>query len=327
MEVKDITLYLQEAFELEASLDRQSRAIDEAYEVLDANYPQIPDIKKPEKQEVERLDTKTIENDKEAIICRSNAVILIGAGVLLFIIIFFVSLAHDILGLNLIGLFFSVPLLLWGRKYLRALDERKMAIKNYNLDIQEKYEQDVSRYERKYEQELKDYHAKIETAQKEFEEREKGYARGLEAVKKLEVSCSETREILEQLYDANVVFPKYRNLVAMSSMYEYLASGRCSQLTGPDGAYNLFEFELRQNIIIGELGIIIEQLEDIKRGQYMLYTELQKTNQILSDISSDIEKLVETGQEISEATNIAAFCSQVTMKNTEALKYITLVNG
>ena len=43
------------------------------------------------------------------------------------------------------------------------------------------------------------------------------------------------------LYAYDVIFGKYRDVVALSSFYEYLMSGRCTSLVGATGAYNIYE--------------------------------------------------------------------------------------
>ena len=59
-----------------------------------------------------------------------------------------------------------------------------------------------------------------------------------------------TESMLRKLYSKDIVHQKYRNFIAISQIYEYFDTGRCTELEGPNGAYNLFESELRQNIII-----------------------------------------------------------------------------
>lgn len=110
-------------------------------------------------------------------------------------------------------------------------------------------------------------------------------------------------------------------------MYEYFASGRVTTLEGADGAYNLYESELRLNLIINKMDTIIKNLEDIKANQYALYNELKQTNTILTGISSDISELVSVSHEIATASKINAYYSKVTAQNSEALKYLTLING
>ncbi len=119
------------------------------------------------------------------------------------------------------------------------------------------------------------------------------------------------RTARDTLYQMDVIYPKYRNIVAVSSIYEYLASGRCSRLDGPDGAYNLYEMELRQNIVIGQLSAISGNLEQIKNNQYTLYQDLLTANHQSFEMLSDI----------SDSAKYSAYSSEATAKNTEALKF------
>lgn len=123
---------------------------------------------------------------------------------------------------------------------------------------------------------------------------------------------------LGKLYAENIIYPKYRNMVAVTMIYEYLESGRCSQLEGPDGAYNLYEMELRQNIIIGQLSSIMDNLERIKENQFTLYNEIVEANgntsSLLSDIGDDIA--------FSAYQNKAMKDSLETMKYLETAQYL-----
>ena len=98
------------------------------------------------------------------------------------------------------------------------------------------------------------------------------------------VSCNKT---LDKLYSMNVIHPKYRNFLAVSQLYEYIETGRAFTLEGHEGAYNLYENELRQNIIIMQLDRIQEQLEEIKRNQQMIYSAICETNNLLANIESN----------------------------------------
>lgn len=112
-----------------------------------------------------------------------------------------------------------------------------------------------------------------------------------------------TKEVLEKFYSINVIFPKYRNLPAISSIFEYMLSERCYELTGHEGAYNLYENELRLGHIISTLDSIQSDINEIKHNQRMLYeVVVQSKNvtekllkqeiingQILYDIRQDAE--------------------------------------
>lgn len=102
-----------------------------------------------------------------------------------------------------------------------------------------------------------------------------------------EKNIKDTEEILQHLYEIGRFFPKYRNLVAVSQIYEYILSGRCTELGGFQGAYNLYEQETRMDIVIMRLDDIYEELEEIKENQYMLYDAICQTNYMLSQIADD----------------------------------------
>ena len=93
-----------------------------------------------------------------------------------------------------------------------------------------------------------------------------------------------TRKNLDKIYSLDVIFPKYRNLVMVCSIYEYVCSGRCAVLEGHEGAYNILEMEIRLDRIITQLDLIIKQLDVIRNNQYMLYSAIQETNQQVTQL-------------------------------------------
>lgn len=99
----------------------------------------------------------------------------------------------------------------------------------------------------------------------------------------------ETLKNLKNLYSSDWLYPKYQNLVAVTSILEYIESGRCDSLTGPNGAYNIFENELKMNTIINKLDRIIENLSAIKENQFILYQEMNYANQKMDAMFSNIE--------------------------------------
>ena len=132
------------------------------------------------------------------------------------------------------------------------------------------------------------------------------YAR---AVGFLDEECRRTEELLKatvearvRLENTGVVYGKYLNLPALTTMHEYLITGRCSGLTGPDGAYNLFESELRQNTIIAQLKDVNERLDQIERTQYGLYNEVKRTNSLLADLSEKTDRAIRILSDTRSAT-------------------------
>ena len=104
---------------------------------------------------------------------------------------------------------------------------------------------------------------------------------------------AKARQELDELYAQNLIHPKYRNFVAVSQICEYFETGRCDTLTGPNGEYNLFEAELRANVIIIKLDKILEKLDDIKSMQYMIYDAIMTTNSLLCGISNEVSQVTD----------------------------------
>lgn len=127
-----------------------------------------------------------------------------------------------------------------------------------------------------------------------------------------------TRQILQDTYNMDYIYPKYRNIVAVCTMLEYLESGRCDSLTGANGAYNLYENELRANMIIGKLSDIGEKLDRISDNQRQLAdavsSSVRHTNRILESMHGTL------GQ-IAQNTEYIQYCSQITAQNTAFLSW------
>lgn len=197
---------------------------------------------------------------------------------------------------------------------------------------QEREEEEYQAKLQEYENNLGQYQLRLSEIESENQKKRDMYEKQLVAYSE-EVADYESRgkavmhelfdakwnleEALISLYEEGIIYSKYRNLVAVSTIYEYLASGRCDQLEGPNGAYNLYEMELRQNIVIGQLSTITEHLEQIKENQYTLYYEIQNANRnsesMLSSIGDDVK--------------FSSYQNAATAKNVETMRYISMMKN
>lgn len=135
----------------------------------------------------------------------------------------------------------------------------------------------------------------------------------------LEKPLKETKENLERVYAKNIIYPKYRNLPALTSIYEYYVTGRCEELSGPYGAYNLYEDEVRKDKIISQLNTVIANLEQIKQNQYKLY---EQVCQIQSNTNRMVRELNAIKGYVIELTNLTAlntYYNGVTALNTRIM--------
>ena len=139
-----------------------------------------------------------------------------------------------------------------------------------------------------------------------------------------------------QLYATEIIFGKYRDLAAITSFYEYLISGRCETLDGTNGCYNLYESELRANIIINKLDAIGDSLEQIKENQYMLYSQLSQTNTELSSLNSTTtamlngirdtaEIFLEHSAVIAHNSAVSAYYAKLNAEIASSDRYISMI--
>lgn len=131
----------------------------------------------------------------------------------------------------------------------------------------------------RYEAELALYHSNIDLdAARVAREKAEKEILALE-IRETEGRLSISKKNLINIYEKDIIFPKYRNLIAVCSLYEYICAGRCSSLEGHEGAYNIYEAEIRLDRIITQLDKVIVHLDAIRANQFMLYSAIQDMNQ------------------------------------------------
>ena len=197
---------------------------------------------------------------------------LLGIGLLIS-----TGIAADFLGISFRAVGPTVYIL--GVIYYQASSQKKEKEHieaEYQTHMQEyyrqvkKYQEDVAKIQRQREQDEVERKAKTFFLEKQKEQVKQG--------------LSLSKKHLQTIYDKNFVFPKYRNLVMICSLYEYICAGRFTELEGPNGAYNCLETEIRMDRIVTQLNQIIDRLDVIRQNQFMLFSAIQSSNQMLGEI-------------------------------------------
>lgn len=145
---------------------------------------------------------------------------------------------------------------------------------------------------------------------------------------------AEVKETLRKLYDTKhqlesleIVYPKYLDFIALTTISEYLATGRCTVLTGADGAYNLYESEIRADRIIAQLDQVIDSLEQIKENQYKTYSLLKEVGDNISDISKKMDSAVTALSNIQDHTKRIEENSAMIAYNTAKTAHYMKINN
>lgn len=250
------------------------------------------------------------------------------------------------------------------KEYEVAIKEYEFALREYEL-ASEQYEKELLEYNsevKKYEMDLEAYNNSVKELQnkrnEETEDERIHLCSNIDVLNSIlddpnssikkeksnlveyafkDVISTEIADIEEELltlYDnknkllsMGVLYPKYDNLVALTRFQEYFLTGRCQELEGADGAYNLFENEYRADLIINKLDDISEKLDQIKENQYQLYyvmEDIQKNQMhlqtLLSDAFNEITENLETIAAQGKEAN--AYLANIS-KNTKLIEYNT----
>lgn len=129
------------------------------------------------------------------------------------------------------------------------------------------------------------------------------------------------KNLLDQYYELNYIYPKYRKLVYICSIYEYFDSGRCNTLIGPYGAYNLLEQDIKYSKIVDRLDNISDKLDIVIENQQLLYHALNECKRSISsledsmnsigmEINNGLSNIDERLANIEFNTTITAQCSE-----------------
>lgn len=241
----------------------------------------------------------------------------------------------------------------------KVLEENEALTAKYQADL-EKYQKKVAHCKEEEKRQIAEMHtAAIAEAQKKADlaeavlrEAEADSKSAIKEAKNRPVPAMAAKELLDkeiaeaevllrntfaarnELYAYDIIFGKYRDVVALSSFYEYLMAGRCTSLEGADGAYNIYENEIRMNRVINQLDTVITSLEEIKQNQYMMYQELRNINSSLESLNSTMDKALTSIQGIeANTTKMNEYMehisqnSDVVAHNTAVAAYYSKVNA
>lgn len=142
-------------------------------------------------------------------------------------------------------------------------------------------------------------------------------------IRELDKEISYTENVLEKFYSVDIIYPKYRGLIPILTIYEYFESGRHTNL--PD-AYNKYEEELWHKTISDQLNIVISQLEQIKYNQAALYDAVCQSIDISERICHQNEILIESSKSIERNSEIIALNSKIAADNSTVVAYMNMLS-
>lgn len=139
-----------------------------------------------------------------------------------------------------------------------------------------------------------------------------------------------SKEKLDKMYSYDILEEKYRNIVAVASIYEYLKyeMTRSLQRDGNDeGAYNIYERNIRLDKIITNTDIIIQKLDVVIENQRELAQAMKNAQNSINNLVSSTNNMFATMQSGMNKLNANVELNNYQHQQTNnELRYMNFMN-
>lgn len=239
---------------------------------------------------------------------------LAGISCSILVIIFCMIVYHWVVKDGAVLLGVVAEIIIWGIFFLDFVSKDDKARKWYKetLKLYEAHCDELKKEKNRAHEQIERLNVQKQTAETYRQQVEKGLA--------------SSRQNLEKMYSYNIVFPKYRNYVMVSSIYEYFCAGRCTTLEGHEGAYNILELEIRLDRIITQLDRILQNLAAIQANQYTLYSCLQESNRKIEMLLQEESRMADSLQGLGMQTETMNARLASLQRSSELTNYLTECN-
>ncbi len=166
-----------------------------------------------------------------------------------------------------------------------------------------------------YEMELLVYNLEVDEDEKRVERELTEKARLEEIMSMMDEKRNNTEALLKEYYETGIVFPKYRNLIAMCSILEYFMSGACDTMKE---AYNKYDNEVLFKQVMTKLDEVIQALDSIRENQFMLYDAIQEGNRISQQL---VDESVRQAELIEQSIDYQVLEANYTRQIANEMKF------
>lgn len=175
---------------------------------------------------------------------------------------------------------------------------------------------------KRHEQELANYEAMVQEDAKRVEHELVLRGKLVQQWQDVKAEHDNTKCALDALYAVNIIHPKYRHLVAITSFYDYFDTGLCSRFTGHGGAYAVYEENLRFKRIEDQLDVIISKLDDIIANQRYIADLMREANFTLSRIEAANASMLNSVHRIEENSELIAYNTRCSAQSNAVMEHI-----
>ncbi len=147
----------------------------------------------------------------------------------------------------------------------------------------------------------------------------------------LHTQLEEIEATLLQTYDADIIHPDYRSITPISMFINYLEKERCLTLTGINGAYDKYEEEVRDGLILSDFSAICTDLESVRHSMGTLYRTINSARESIDALLAELRNANSTLQDsirpdleanMENQNRLQALNAQIISDRTHALASI-----
>ena len=120
----------------------------------------------------------------------------------------------------------------------------------------------------------------------------------------------ETQRALNELYTGSGFPDRYRTLPALVSFYEYFLVGRCNTLSGGEGAFSVFDAEVRAGTVAAQADEAWARREVIRRKHPVLYQRLMQVHETAWRVTQEAAEACD-GEDLAQLDAWSAFARRV----------------
>lgn len=160
-----------------------------------------------------------------------------------------------------------------------------------NKDAERAYMNSTQQADKQYQAALVNYETNLVTYNKTCDLNNAATTIFDTAIQKQEAFRTEAQSRLNHLYEMNILYPSFRNLIAAYQIREYLQMGICETLDGPTGAYAQYMLDVRTERICTSIKDLKDSLVSaIHSLQSTLVHELRVINTNIDEISHSLDE-------------------------------------
>ena len=187
-----------------------------------------------------------------------------------------------------------------------------------NKENKKRYEKSL----REYNENIEQYYKDVELIKIENEKRSKALTNLEKAKNDLQTENKEALKLLEECYDINIIPSKYRNIYAITFIYDYLTT---SQGTLRDALFacDLDKIQIQLDKVIKNQQNMICKLAKIEansekqlQNQQTMISHLENIEKNTYDTARAGEQCAQYGKIIAHNTKVMAYCSAMTYIET-----------